>query len=101
MKRPIFWLRLLTAFGAGVALWEAIVHASLLVSGQSPKILGIKLAPRLNLVQTIVPGLTAGALGLFAFIPRRRTSFLSRLAPLRALADRVEGVDLAEGLVRA
>ena len=64
--------RLVAAFGAGVALWEAIVHASLLLSGRSPRILGFKLVPRANLVQSILPALTGLALARYAFRRVRR-----------------------------
>lgn len=55
------------AFGAGVALWEAIVHGSLLFSRQRPTLFGIRLTDRLNLVQSIVPAVVAILLGRYAF----------------------------------
>jgi hypothetical protein len=57
----------LAAFGAGVALWEAIVHGSLLISRQRPTLFGIQLTDRLNVVQSLVPAAVALLLGRYAF----------------------------------
>jgi hypothetical protein len=65
-------IKRLAAFGAGIALWEAIVHASLLISRQRPRIFGIQLTDRVNLIQTVVPSIVAIALGRYAFAARRR-----------------------------
>jgi len=57
----------LAAFGAGVALWEAIVHGSLLISRQRPTLFGIQLTDRLNVVQSLGPAAVALLLGRYAF----------------------------------
>ena len=64
-------IRLLAAFGAGVTLWEAVVHGSLLANRQSPQVFGVKLVPGVNLVQTIVPAIASVALARLAFAPGR------------------------------
>lgn len=57
----------LAAFGAGIALWEAIVHGSLFLGRQRPKLFGIRLTDKLNLAQSIVPVAVAILLGRYAF----------------------------------
>lgn len=60
----------IAAFGAGVALWEAAVHCSLLLNRVQPTLFGIRLVSRLNFVQSVVPALTGVALLRFAFRSR-------------------------------
>lgn len=51
-------LKELFKFFAGVTAWEAVVHASLGLSGALPiKLFGITITPFLNTVQIIVPAL--------------------------------------------
>jgi hypothetical protein len=67
--------RELAKFAAGVTVWEAVVHGSLLLTGQSVELFGITLTPTVNLVQTVVPGLLAAGLVYWAWIaPRRETA---------------------------
>ena len=54
-------------FFAGVAAWESVVHASLLVSGANPVVFGITLSNEINLLQTIVPAIVSILLGYFAW----------------------------------
>ncbi len=67
-------LRAVAAFGAGIALWEAILHASLLANRLTPRLFGIRLSPRLNAIQVVVPGLISVLLARYAFSPRRRVA---------------------------
>lgn len=71
-------LNLFAAFGAGIAAWEAVVHASLLINRQSPRLFGIRLAPRLNAVQSVVPALVAIGLARFALAKDERPPFAIR-----------------------
>lgn len=66
MRDNMSRFRLITAFAAGVTAWEAIVHASLFLNGASPKLFGIRLVPRVNVVQAIVPAIASIALARYA-----------------------------------
>jgi hypothetical protein len=57
----------LAKFASGVAAWEAIVHAALLVNGVTVTLFGLSLTPQLNLIQTIVPAIVAIALAYYAW----------------------------------
>ena len=53
----------LAKFFAGVTAWEAVVHASLAMSGVLPiKLCGVALTPRLNAVQVALPSLACAGL---------------------------------------
>lgn len=65
----------LAAFGAGIASWESIVHLSLLANRQSPRLFGIRLSPRVNLVQTIVPAVAAIALAAYVIVRTNREAW--------------------------
>lgn len=93
MARHTGRLRLIAAFAAGVTAWEALVHASLLANRSAPTLFGIRLVPRLNAIQTLIPAATSVVLARYAFGGRDRPPALFRL-----LARRVLGADL--GLVR-
>ena len=69
---------LLAAFGAGIATWESVVHASLLLDRQSPRVFGIRLAPRLNVVQSVVPAAVAIGLARYALARGGRLPFAFR-----------------------
>lgn len=58
-------------FVSGVTAWEAVVHGSLLLSGQSIVLFGITVTPSVNAVQTVVPALVALGLGIWAWTPPR------------------------------
>jgi len=87
-------LKLLAAFGAGIAAWEAVVHASLLLNRQSPRLFGIRLAPRLNAVQSVVPAIAAVALGRYALAHDDRPPFAFRWIARRVLGERLVDVPL-------
>lgn len=87
-------LKLLAAFGAGVAAWEAVVHASLFLSRQSPRLFGIRLAPRLNAVQSIVPAIAALGLARYALARDDRPPFAFRWIARRVLGLRLVDVPL-------
>ena len=79
-------VRLIAAFAAGVTAWEALVHGSLLVNRSTPTLFGIRLIPRLNLVQTIVPAAASVVLARYALGGRDRPPRLFRLLARRLLA---------------
>lgn len=78
-------LRLITAFAAGVTAWEAVVHASLFLNRSTPMLFGVRLIPRLNLVQTLLPAATSLALARYAFGGRDRPPLVFRLVARRLL----------------
>lgn len=92
MKTPS--LRTIAAFGAGVATWEAIVHASLLLNRQTPRLFGIRLTPRVNFVQSVVPAIFAVAVARYAFAREDRPPLLFRWLARRVLAGRLVEVPL-------
>jgi len=58
-------------FFSGVTAWEAIVHASLGLSGVLPiTIFGFTLTPAINTVQIIVPAAVSLALAYYAWFKR-------------------------------
>ena len=93
-------MRTLAAFAAGVTAWEALVHFSLLVSRSSPRVLGIRLLPRVNAIQTIVPAVLAVALALYAW-RREGAPAPMRWAARQALSGRVPPATLDAVLRRA
>jgi hypothetical protein len=60
-------LREIAKFASGVTAWEAVVHASLWASAQTPEVFGIHLTRTLNIVQTFVPALVSAALAWYAW----------------------------------
>lgn len=52
-------LRSVAALGAGIAAREALVHFSPLANRASPRLFGVRLGPRVSLVQSIVPAVFA------------------------------------------
>jgi hypothetical protein len=60
-------LKEVAKFACGVTAWEAVVHASLLLNGQTVVFFGIALTPTLNFVQTVVPAAVSVVLGLWAW----------------------------------
>jgi hypothetical protein len=92
MKAPS--LKLLAAFGAGIAAWEAVVHASLLLNRQSPRLFGLRLAPRLNAVQSVVPAIAAVGLARFALAHDDRPPLAFRWIARRVLEERLVDVPL-------
>jgi len=82
MKTPSF--KLLAAFGAGIAAWEAVVHASLFLNRQSPRLFGIRLSPRLNVMQSVVPAIAAAGLVRYALARDDSSPASRRRRPLRA-----------------
>jgi hypothetical protein len=87
-------LKLVAAFGAGIAAWESAVHASLLLSRQSPRLFGIRLAPRLNVVQSVVPAVVAIGLARFATMREDRPPFAFRWVARAVLRERVADIPL-------
>lgn len=81
-------LKLLAAFGAGIAAWEAAVHASLLLNRQSPRLFGIRHALRLNAVQSVVPAIAAVGLARYALAHDDRPPFAFRWITRRVLGER-------------
>ncbi|MEX2046418.1 MAG: L-2-amino-thiazoline-4-carboxylic acid hydrolase [Chloroflexota bacterium] len=92
MRAPSF--KRLAAFGAGIAAWEAVVHASLFLNRQSPRLFGIRLAPRLNAVQSIVPAIAALGLARYALARDDRPPFAFRWIARRVLGERLVDVPL-------
>lgn len=87
------------AFGAGLAVWEATVHLSLLLARSEPRLFGIHLGRRLNVVQTIVPALCGAALLRYAF-GGRRAPLAFRFIARRVLSGR-EPAELGRTLAYA
>lgn len=87
-------LKLLAAFGAGIAAWESAVHASFLLSRQSPRLFGIRLAPHLNAVQSVVPAVVAIALVRFATTREDRPPFPFRRVARAVLRERLVDIPL-------
>lgn len=79
----------LAAFAAGVTAWEAVVHLSLLLNRSSPRLFGIRLSPRLNLLQTTVPAAFALVLARYAFAGEK-PPIAFRWIARRALGSRLD-----------
>lgn len=92
MKAPS--VKLLAAFGAGIAAWEAVVHASLFLNRQSPRLFGIRLAPRLNAVQSVVPAVVAIGLARYALARGDQPPFAFRWLARRVLGERLVDIPL-------
>jgi hypothetical protein len=71
----------LAKFACGVAAWEAVVHATLLLNGVTVTLFGFTLTPQVNLVQTIVPAIVALGLAYFAWGTGRRSARLTAVHP--------------------
>ena len=91
-------VRLITAFAAGVTAWEALVHGSLLLNRSTPTLFGVRLASKVNLLQTIVPALASVALARYAFA-RVRPPLVFRIAARRVFRD--ADIPVSRILVRA
>lgn len=57
-------------FFAGLTAWEAMAHASLLLSGSTPAIFGFTLTPTINTIQVVVPAIVSVALAYYAWIKK-------------------------------
>lgn len=87
-------VKLIAAFGAGIAAWEAVVHAALFVNRESPTLFGVRLTPRLNALQSIVPVVVAVGLARYALARDDRAPFAFRWLARRVLAERLVDVSL-------
>lgn len=58
-------------FFSGLTAWEAIVHASLGLSGLLPiTLFGITITPTINTIQIIIPATASVVLGYYAWIKK-------------------------------
>ncbi len=55
-------------FASGLTAWEAVVHASLGLSGVLPiTLFGIVITPAINTVQIVIPAIVSVALAYYAW----------------------------------
>lgn len=58
-------------FTAGLTAWEAVVHASLGLSGVLPiTLFGITITPTINTIQIIIPAIVSIMLAYYAWIKK-------------------------------